>query len=89
MEAFGVSERRAFWVLEHPWYTQRHRPVSAGDRKVLAGEFVELASWFGRYGYRRIASLLGHVGWNVNHKGVERVWRREAEGRVVGQGDLL
>ena len=56
---------------------------------MLAGEFVEVDSWFGRCGYRRIAALLGHVDCNVNHKGVERVWRREAEGRVVGQGDLL
>ncbi len=38
---------------------------------------VELASQFGRYGYRRITGLLWLDGWQVNHKRVERLWRRE------------
>ncbi len=38
---------------------------------------VELASEFGRYGYRRITALLHHEGWRVNHKRVERIWRQE------------
>lgn len=37
----------------------------------------ELASQYGRYGYRRITALLHNEGWQVNHKRVERVWRRE------------
>jgi len=36
-----------------------------------------LASQFGRYGYRRITALLRRAGWDVNHKRVERIWRRE------------
>jgi len=32
---------------------------------------------FGRYGYRRITALLRGEGWWVNHKRVERIWRRE------------
>ena len=32
---------------------------------------------YGRYGYRRISALLRHQGWHVNHKRVERIWRRE------------
>jgi len=32
---------------------------------------------FGRYGYRRIHGLLRLDGWWVNHKRVERIWRRE------------
>jgi len=32
---------------------------------------------FGRYGYRRITALLRLDGWWVNHKRVERIWRRE------------
>jgi hypothetical protein len=32
----------------------------------------------GRYGYRRITALLNNgKGWMVNHKRVERIWRRE------------
>ena len=38
---------------------------------------IELATEFGRYGYRRITALLQHEGWKVNHKRVERIWRRE------------
>ena len=36
-----------------------------------------MASRFGRYGYRRITALMRHRGWDVNHKRVERIWRRE------------
>ena len=38
---------------------------------------MALASQFGRYGYRRISALLRHRGRRVNHKRVERIWRRE------------
>ena len=38
---------------------------------------IELAAQFGRYGYRRITALLIMEGWKVNHKRVERIWRRE------------
>lgn len=32
---------------------------------------------YGRYGYRPVTALLNQAGWNVNHKRVERIWRRE------------
>ena len=38
---------------------------------------IELATMYGRYGYRRITGLLRGEGWLVNHKRVERLWRRE------------
>lgn len=38
---------------------------------------VQLASDYGRYGYRRITALLRHEGWLVNHKRIERLWRQE------------
>ena len=47
------------------------------DEKALTEEIVALASQFGRYGYRRVTALLRHRGWRVNHKRVERIWRRE------------
>jgi len=37
---------------------------------------VELATQYGRYGYRRITAMLPGKGWKVNHKRVERLWRR-------------
>jgi putative transposase len=41
------------------------------------GRVVELASTYGRYGYRRITDLLHDEGWHVNHTRVERIWRQE------------
>ena len=38
---------------------------------------IDLASRYGRYGYRRITALGRAEGWYVNHKRVERIWRRE------------
>jgi len=35
------------------------------------------AERYGRYGYRRITSLLRQSGWHVNHKRVERIWIQE------------
>ena len=38
---------------------------------------VELATRYGRYGYRRITALLRQESWRMNHKRVERIWRQE------------
>ena len=39
---------------------------------------IELATRYGRYGYRRITAVLNNDhGWEVNHKRVQRIWRRE------------
>jgi len=51
--------------------------LPAEDEHILTNDIVELASRYGRYGYRRITALLRHRGWSVNHKRVERIWRRE------------
>lgn len=38
---------------------------------------IELACQYGRYGYRRILELLRWDGWTLNHKRLERLWKRE------------
>jgi putative transposase len=38
---------------------------------------VELASQCGRYGYLRITRMLHDEGFEVNHKRVQRLWRRK------------
>ncbi len=40
-------------------------------------DVTALATRYGRYGYRRITALLREKGWRVNHKRVERIWRKE------------
>lgn len=47
------------------------------DERLLVARIIELASEYGRYGYRRITELLRREGWRVNHKRVARLWRRE------------
>ena len=47
------------------------------DEKPLTQAIIDLASEYGRYGYRRITAMLRQRGWHVNHKRVERIWRQE------------
>jgi putative transposase len=51
--------------------------VVLDDEEALTKAIVDLASEYGRYGYRRITALLHQQGWHVNHKRVERIWRHE------------
>ena len=76
-EVMGVSERRACQVLEQPRSTQRHVRKVPEDEERLVGHIVSLTTRYGRYGYRRITALLRNDCWEVNHKRVERLWRRE------------
>jgi transposase InsO family protein len=72
-----VSERRACKVLGQCRSTQRRTPAVPDDEPRLVARMVELAAEYGRYGYRRVAALLRAEGFAVNHKRVERLWRRE------------
>ena len=72
-----VSQRRACRVLGQPRSTQRRVPHVADDEPRLVKRMIELASQYGRYGYRLITGLLRNEGWKVNHKRIERLWRRE------------
>lgn len=73
----GVSQRRACHALAQHRSTQWRTPRSADDEARLTADIVRLATKFGRYGYRRVTALLKSEGWRVNHKRVERIWRRE------------
>jgi putative transposase len=72
-----VSERRACQVLNQPRTTQRRILVQRDDEDLLTRAIIDLATEYGRYGYRRVTALLRQQGWMVNHKRVERIWRRE------------
>ncbi len=75
-EKLGVSERRACKALEQCRLTQRYVSHSREEEKLIA-RIIELATQYGRYGYRRITAMLRQESWQVNHKRVERMWRRE------------
>lgn len=57
--------------------TQRREFVMPSDEPLLVDRMVELATEYGRYGYRRVTGMLRNESWRVNHKRVERLWRRE------------
>ncbi len=57
--------------------TQRYAPQVADEEERLAARVIELATKYGRYGYRRITAMLRLEGWRVNHKKIERIWRKE------------
>jgi putative transposase len=77
-QQLAVSERRACKVLGQDRKTQRRIKLPTSDEKKLTADIIDLASKYGRYGYRRITALLKNkMGWHLNHKRVERIWRRE------------
>ena len=64
-------------MLGQPRSTQRRERQIPSDEPRLVKRITELASEYGRYGYRRVTALLHAEGWRVNHKRVERLWRQE------------
>ena len=72
----SISERRACRAIGQPRSTQRHERKVADDEERLIGQIIKLAMQYGRYGYRRITALLRMDGRRVNHKRVQRIWRR-------------
>ena len=76
-QALRVSERRACRTLGQHRSTQRKIPQGRADEQLLTDDIIEFARTHGRYGYRMITGMLNQAGWHVNHKRVERIWRRE------------
>ena len=77
MDRYRVSERRACLVLGQSRTSQRYGPIVRDDEAPLTAAIICLAGQYGRYGYRRVTALLRAEGWLVNHKRVERIWRRD------------
>jgi putative transposase len=76
-QTLAVSERRVCRILGQHRSTQRRVPIGRDDEERLTADIIELARQYGRYGYRRVTAMLGDAGWQVNHKRIERIWRRE------------
>ena len=62
-QKLAVSERRACDVLEQCRATQRYNSSNNGGEARLAAQIIELATRYGRYGYRRITAMLQQEGW--------------------------
>jgi len=50
--------------------------VKRDDEDELTARIIELATNYGRYGYRRITAML-RKDYLINHKRVERIWREQ------------
>jgi putative transposase len=73
---FQVSERRACQAIGI--HRSSYRYLSkAQDHTALRMRIRDLAATRVRYGYRRLHVLLKREGWQVNHKRVYRLYRRE------------
>jgi putative transposase len=72
-----MSERHACRLVGQWRATQRYRPIARTDEDALSEAIIQLASEYGRYGYRRIAALLQEAGWHVGKERVQRIWRRK------------
>lgn len=72
-----MSERRACRVIGQPRGTQRYEPKDNFEKELRRGRVIELASKYGRYGYRTITSLMNNEGWRIGKDAVYTIWREE------------
>jgi transposase InsO family protein len=77
VENLKVSERRACKVLDQPHSTLQKKKKEKLDKAEITEDIIKIAKDYCRYGYRRITALLNQQGWQVNHKRVERIWRKK------------
>ena len=76
-DRLGVSERWACRVVGQHRSTQRREPVRAVDDMALRAELRRFSTDRPRWGYRRAHHHLRELGWEVNRKRVQRLWREE------------
>ena len=57
--------------------TQRYEPRENQFQEKLEDRVIELATQYGRYGYRQVTNLLRQEGWDVGRDRVYSIWRRE------------
>jgi hypothetical protein len=63
-------------------------PFPRDDEELLRAEAIRMASTYGRYSYRFIASMMRNAGWGqATTSKVARIWRQE--GLKMPQSSLL
>jgi transposase InsO family protein len=76
-QSLDVSERRACRATRQPRSTQRYHLKRLDKDKALLEEILRLSSKEKRAGCRTVWRYLRRNGWEVNHKRVHRIWKRE------------
>ena len=77
VEKYEVTQGQACRALSVNRNTVRYEPVKRPDEDEVRGKIIELASNYGRVGYRMVTDMLRNQGIRINHKRVERIWREE------------
>ena len=72
---FDISERWACRVASQPRAVQRYIATVRADEDALTQSDRDLCREYGRYGYRRVTTLLNERGWSVAKDRVQRIWR--------------
>ena len=73
----NVSERFACRVIGQLRTTQRYAAIVDPEKERTRERIVELATQYGRYGYKTITSMLQLEGFSVGRDFVHTVWRNE------------
>jgi putative transposase len=76
-DRLGVSERWACRVVGQHRSTERYEPKTTEDDQALRSELRAFSAQRPRWGYRRAHHHLRELGWEVNRKRVQRLWREE------------
>ena len=66
-----------FSVSRSWYYERRSQPESEAEEIALRDQIERIILEFSGYGYRRVTHALARLGWKVNHKRVERLYRLE------------
>ena len=79
-DRLGVGERWACRVLGQHRSTERYEPKRAEDDAVLRAELRQFSKDRPPSGCRRAHRRLRELGWDVNRKRVQRLWREKGCG---------
>jgi putative transposase len=78
MDRYNVSERTACSLVGLSRAAYRYMPLPRDGEEPLRAEVIRMASTYGRYGYRFIASMMRSTGWGqATTAKVARIWRQE------------
>lgn len=72
-----VSERRACRAIGQVRSSYRYEKVINVDREKIRERIIELATEYGRYGYKTITSMLKNEGYDTGKDRVYTIWREE------------
>ena len=73
----GVSERRACKIIGQDRSIQRYEKQPNEVQEKLRDRVVDIATEYGRYGYRKVTEMLNLEGWDVGKDRVFTIWREE------------